>query len=127
MNLNFSQILRDLRQENNLTQSELSVKLGYTQSNISEWEKGTVEPKANALIALAEFFSVSVDYLLGLDGEFGMARSDSAHGRELSAEERKLIDDFRELSQQGKQLVKVTISTFLNNSESESKSNKRKI
>lgn len=114
MNLNFSQILRDLRQESDLTQAQLSEKLGYTQSNICEWEKGTVEPKANALIALAEFFSVSVDYLLGLDGELGAVQS-SVHGGELSSEERELVNRYRALNASNKKYLNQTIEILSEN------------
>ncbi len=67
----FSQRLKELRNESFLSQNELAQSLKYAQSNICEWEKGTVEPRASALLAIADFFQVSTDYLLGRTDDFG--------------------------------------------------------
>ena len=66
----FANILKELRIEKSLSQKELAEKLNYTQSNICEWEKGSVEPKATALKTIANYFNVSVGYLLGLEDDF---------------------------------------------------------
>lgn len=64
MNL-FKYRLKELRKEKNLSQKQLSLHIKYGQSTISEWEKGKIEPTADALLAIADYFNVSVDYLLG--------------------------------------------------------------
>ena len=91
MNTNFSKILKELRTEKGLSQVSLANKLGYTQSNVSEWEKGAVEPKLSALICIANFFDVSVDYLLGLEDDFG-ARLAPIHSADtdITSEERQV-------------------------------------
>ena len=58
--------MKDLRTENGLTQRELGEKLGYCNQTVSFWESGRREPDLDALVAVAKFFDVSVDYLLGL-------------------------------------------------------------
>lgn len=62
----FSERLKDLRIDNNLTSEELAHKIGVTKSTISFWENNINEPKASYIVALAKVFSVSADYLLGL-------------------------------------------------------------
>ena len=61
----FSENLRILREQHNLKQSELAEKLNTTQRRISYFESGTTEPDLDTLCKLADFFDVSVDYLLG--------------------------------------------------------------
>lgn len=61
--------IKKLRQEKKLTQSGLAKKLGVTQSTIAGIEIGRREPSIELMTQLAEFFGVSVDYLLGLEEE----------------------------------------------------------
>lgn len=64
-NLEFSDRLRALRREMDLTQEKLAEVLETTQRKISYWELGKTEPDLQSLWKLADFFQVSVDYLLG--------------------------------------------------------------
>ena len=64
--MKFSERLKDLRNEHRLSQMDLSLKTGLSQSAIAKWELNKTEPTASALITLAKFFNESVDYLLGL-------------------------------------------------------------
>lgn len=57
--------IKELRIANNLSQMELSLKIGISQSAIAKWELGKTEPTASAIITLAKFFNVTCDYLLG--------------------------------------------------------------
>lgn len=57
--------IRALREQANMTQSELSKKLGITRSSVNAWEMGISVPSTQYLLRLAEIFSVSTDYLLG--------------------------------------------------------------
>lgn len=96
MQRTFQQIFKELRQEKGLTQAQLAERLNYTQGNISGWENGTVEPKATALTVIAEFFGVTIEYLLGVTDEFNTPVA--APGDNLTASERELLADFRKLS-----------------------------
>ena len=58
--------MQDLRKENGMTQRELGDRLGYSNQTVSFWESGRREPDLDALVAIAKFFDVSVDYLLGV-------------------------------------------------------------
>lgn len=62
--------LKELRKENRITQKELAKTIGYEQTIISMWESGTREPSNETLIKLADFFNVSVDYLLNHEVEY---------------------------------------------------------
>lgn len=61
----FKDRLKSLRTEAGLTQGELAKKAGITTSTISMYEQGNRKPSLEALEALADFFNVDVDYLLG--------------------------------------------------------------
>lgn len=63
----FAQRLRELRQENGLSMKQLAEELGTTDAAISNWENEINEPKISYLKAIAVFFNVSSDYLLGLE------------------------------------------------------------
>ena len=65
MKLEFAERIKTLRQEANLTQGQLADVLGTTQRKISYWESGKIEPDLVSLWVIADFFDVSVDYLLG--------------------------------------------------------------
>ena len=59
--------IRFLREEMNLSQSELAKILGVTRSGIHSYEQSISTPSVRVLIAMAELFRVSTDFLLGLD------------------------------------------------------------
>ncbi len=56
--------IRDLREDMDLRQSDLAEKTGIDQRTISNYETGKTAPDAYSLIRLADFFGVSIDYLL---------------------------------------------------------------
>ena len=57
--------IRDLREDRDLRQSDLAKATGIDQRTISNYETGKTAPDAYALIKLADFFNVSIDYLVG--------------------------------------------------------------
>ncbi len=61
----FKEILKELRKEKNLTQKALSKEIYVSEDCVYCWEKGRSEPSITDLINLANFFNVSVDYLVG--------------------------------------------------------------
>lgn len=56
--------LKKLRKEQNLTQKELANKLNIALRTYTNYELGVVEPNIATLIKLADYFDVSVDYLI---------------------------------------------------------------
>jgi transcriptional regulator with XRE-family HTH domain len=61
----FTERLRELREEKDLSMAALGKEIGYTYSSVSRWESGVHIPTIDILNKLAEFFGVSADYLLG--------------------------------------------------------------
>lgn len=58
-------ILKNLRQERGLTQSDLARQLNVSQQAVAKWEAGRAYPTSELLLSLANTFAVSTDYLLG--------------------------------------------------------------
>ena len=57
--------LRKLRKERKLTQVALQIETGIEQALLSKFENGERTPTVESLIALADFYDVSIDYILG--------------------------------------------------------------
>ena len=57
--------IKELRTEKNISQNEMAKILGITQQAVSAYEKGLREPDLETLKKTANFFNVSIDYLLG--------------------------------------------------------------
>ena len=57
--------IKDLREDRDMRQSDLARETGIDQRTISNYETGKTAPDAYALIKLADFFDVSIDYLVG--------------------------------------------------------------
>lgn len=65
MNEVFRQRLKKLREKKRISCKVLSELCGLSSDAIRRYEKGEVEPRMESLMAIADFFDVSVDYLLG--------------------------------------------------------------
>ena len=61
--------LRDLREDNDLTQTQLAARLQCSQRVYSDYERGRVGIPAEILIRLAILYDTSIDYLLDLTDE----------------------------------------------------------
>ena len=61
----FDKILKLLRNEKNMSQQELADALGISKSSINMYERGERQPNFEVLEAIADFFNVDIDYLLG--------------------------------------------------------------
>ena len=64
--MKFQERIKELRIQKNMSQMDLAVATGISQSAIAKWELGKTEPTASAIIILANFFGETSDYLLGL-------------------------------------------------------------
>ena len=63
--------LKKLRKQKRITQIKLAMDLGLTQNSVSRFETGLRRPDYETLILIADYFHVSLDYLVG--------RSDDPH------------------------------------------------
>jgi len=57
--------LKELRKKKGISQLRLATELNTTQNTISRYETGEREPGIDELIMIADYFNVSVDYLIG--------------------------------------------------------------
>lgn len=61
--------LRKMRERNEMKRCVLSELCGLNRNSIKRYEEGTAKPTIDAAIAIADYFGVSVDFLLGRDAE----------------------------------------------------------
>ncbi len=66
---NYYPRLRDLREDNDLTQAQVAAYLGMKQPQYSRYERGLRDVPTDVLIRLAKLYHTTVDYLLGLTSE----------------------------------------------------------
>ena len=64
----YQQIIRELREDADLSQADMAKVLITTQQMYSRYENGTCEMPIRHLITLCEFYNVSADYILGRTG-----------------------------------------------------------
>lgn len=57
--------IRDLREDNDMTQDDLASQLGISKRTLLRYESGVSEPTISVLISLSLLFNVSVDYIIG--------------------------------------------------------------
>ena len=63
--MTFGNILKKLRQDNNMTQDELAKKIDTSRSNIANYENGKNMPSVDILEKIAKLFDCTTDFLLG--------------------------------------------------------------
>lgn len=102
--------LKELREEKELSQWDVANGIKTGQRNIGRWEKEEVQPGADMVIKLADFFGVSTDYLLGRSDELGFVTVQNSPisptlGR-ISKIEESLISDFRKLPAQTQDYIR---------------------
>ena len=109
----FKDRLRTLRKQNLLSQQELADKMGVSKQTISQYERGVREPDFASLEALCDIFNVSSDYILGkvnitmrflTEGDLELLNRPS-----LSSDELSLLEEYRELNDEGKTIVLNTV------------------
>ena len=94
----FSTRLKELRGMANLSQQELSKIIGISKSSINMYERGEREPGLETVRALADFFNVRTDYLLGKTNKNPPSESELSEGEKLWLElYNRVSDDTRDL------------------------------
>ncbi len=93
--------LKELRENNKISQQKLANIIGVSQSTVGMWENGTNKPEFNTLTKIADYFNVSIDYLIGNDTN----KKSPSIKEELTADEQKLLKSFRELNEEGQYIL----------------------
>lgn len=65
----FATRLKEIRKEKDYTQSEFAARIGVSSGLVSLWESEQRVPSLSSLIAIADSFDVSIDYLVGRTDE----------------------------------------------------------
>ena len=102
--------LRKLRVENGISQQQLGEALLVSQQSINKYENHNVEPDVQGLISIAEYFDVSLDYLVGRTEIREMV--DKMKMSELTDEEMRLISRFRVLAEEQKKAVMSVMESY---------------
>ncbi len=93
-----------LRKAAKLTQSELAERIGLKQQALSKYEVGSREPDIDTLCKIADFFGVTVDYLLERD-DIGADIKVIEKQVDLPADEQELLNYYRSCSSTGKKYI----------------------
>lgn len=83
--MEFSQNLKILRKQKGVTQQRLADILCVDKTSISKWENGFNYPNQNIQMMIADYFGVSVDYLLGRDTPTPAPTDNTITGERLRA------------------------------------------
>ncbi len=102
--------LKEMRKEAGYTQTAMAELLHISQQTYSDYENSKTFPDETLLIKIADTLDVSIDYLLGRTDDLGAPVLGSAP--EYSAEEQKLIQDYRGLAQPLKDMIQNLIKTW---------------
>lgn len=94
--------IKELRKSVNMNQQSLADYLNVSRSTVAMWERGT-EPGNEMLLTLADYFGVTVDYLLGRTDDPSPRVEKSAPAPALSPDEAQLLAAFRALNAAGQQ------------------------
>ena len=88
--------IKQLRKEKSLTMKQLGVAICVAESTISLYENGKRQPDNETLSKLADFFGVSVDYLLGREDSLSLDKQLEGVDFALYGETRDLTDEEKE-------------------------------
>ena len=95
--MDFSQRLKELRVEKQMTQRELAHALCLSPNIICEWEKSRCQPGIETLKNISQIFECSIDYLVGNADDFGNVTvyQQTDNVASLTSDEQRIIDYIR--------------------------------
>ena len=96
--------LKKLRMEKGISQQALAEKIGISQQSINKYENHKIEPDISTLIAMANYFDTTVDYLVGRTDETGNPTETSP--TDVLFEKYRLLDD------KEKNCINIIVDTF---------------
>lgn len=122
-----SERIKELRLEKGLTQKEIAKNIDSTVKNVWAYENNLAIPPIDVLSRYADFFSCSIDYLVGREDDFGVIKSEKTElpghtgkthhtvNSELfakNADEEKTLSVFRQLSARDKAFFMRFVDNF---------------
>lgn len=98
-------IVRGMREDRDLTQTDIAKVLGVNQQYYSKYENGEYEIPCRHIITLCKFYGITADYLLGLiEHEFPIGNSAFEYGNK-PIDTKKIMQNFDELNQKDKLFI----------------------
>lgn len=118
--MNFGEILKKIRQDNNLTQEELAKKIDTSRSNIANYENNKNMPSIEILDKLSKLFNCSTDYLLG--------KSDIRNPEKVNINDADVAfaSGVKALNETNKMIIKNTLEALLAKQEQDNKNTEDK-
>jgi transcriptional regulator with XRE-family HTH domain len=124
---NFIKNLSALLEEEGITQRELAEKIGVTEVTISRYLSGERNPRIEIVSKIANFFNVTVDYLLGINREYGATTPPEKHQEKQiekhnanlqnkKAEDERLVafyEGYNDLDEADKDVLMATFDAFI--------------
>jgi transcriptional regulator with XRE-family HTH domain len=102
-----------LRQKHRLTQEEASMRLGISRSSLSHYETSRREPDYNTLQKFADFYGVSMDYLMSrTHGEHVEESHVRSFERSLELSDERILEEFT-LTLDGRELTREEAERFI--------------
>ena len=102
--------LKKLRIHKGVSQQALASVIGVSQQSVNKYENHNVEPELRTLMAMADFFGTSVDYLIGHTDVPNIIEEVCPH--DLNAREATLIRGFRSLSEEERKSILQIIDNY---------------
>lgn len=99
--------LREFRQRNNMTQSELAKQIGVSQQAVHRYEKGEVNPSKRIMTRIAMVLSESIDNI------FNDMSNDNMQVLYVSSDEREIVESLRRLKPEFKDYIIQSINLSL--------------
>ena len=93
--------IKELRCEHGLSQRALAKKIGANQKTVNLWEREKSSPSADFVVALADTFECSADYLLGREDDIGRVNVI----KDITAEEQTVLEKYNKLSPKDRETV----------------------
>ncbi|MCL2885008.1 MAG: helix-turn-helix domain-containing protein [Oscillospiraceae bacterium] len=106
-------ILKRLREEREMSQKQLAEQVGTYQQTIYKYEHDISEPDIQMLIALADFFDVSIDYLVGYSSVRQKADMKKMLG--LSKDETAFLEAYKKLNPKARRNIMDIMDTLVEN------------
>lgn len=102
--------LRALRESHGISQQKLADAIGISQQSVNKYENHQTQPDIVTLIQIADFFHTSVDYLVG--HAEAQAESEGVPVYRLTADEIKLVNQYRQLSLKEKDSIHLVMENY---------------
>lgn len=107
--------LKSLRLSKDLSQHALAKKLGSSQQSIYKYEHHITEPDFHMLKKMADFFDVSIDYLIGYSSH--AHKVEHVQETDVNEDELSLLRKYRSLPPSSKKLLQQLIDEWLRNAQ----------